>query len=119
MIHQIYYFGSILTILYTFIQFRSLKTSTLEFLAEIDDSPAYYRNSMSGPPTSNGCQNYLAFLVKTTGHLNSGNLKRIEKQQTVHEFVQQCVVSLKVKLKLLNFQIRQTTSLILQTPSSF
>src|SRR6218665_3205316 len=40
--------------------------------------------------TNNECQNYLAFLVNITCHLNNGNLKLIEKQQTVHEFVQQC-----------------------------
>jgi len=58
-----YYFGSSL---YTFIQFWSLKTSTLEFLAEINKLPAYYRNSMS-------CkwQNYLAFLIYITGLLSN------------------------------------------------
>jgi len=42
-----YYFGSILTILCTFIQLWSLKASTLEFLAETNKLLTYYRKSMS------------------------------------------------------------------------
>jgi len=53
-----YYFGFILTILYTFIQFWSLKTSTLKFLAEYNELPTYYRNWISY-----NWQNYLEYLV--------------------------------------------------------
>jgi len=58
-----YYFGFIV---YTFIPFSSLKTSTLEFLAEINKLSAYYRNSISYK-----WQNYLAFLIYIAGVLSN------------------------------------------------
>jgi len=41
----------------------------LEFLAEINKLPTYYRNSMSYK------KNYLAFFVNIVGQLNNWNLK--------------------------------------------
>jgi len=62
----------------------------LEFLAEIDESPIYATETQC--LTNNECQNYLAFFVNITGHLNDVNFKHIslQKQQTVQKFVQQC-----------------------------
>jgi len=72
-----------LTILYTFIQFRSIRTSALKFLAEIDELYATESQCL----TNNEWQDFLAFLVNITGQLKS---EVVEMQQAVHKFVQQC-----------------------------